>query len=170
MSALSFNSSSPNKFVIGFPNVNPTHPTTLLFLTRLAQDRRSHFISYNLVETFMEVNVAKLSQEIKITVRNLKEQLLDIIDESKGMEYEILGRFGENSETIPTLEQLTEITEQARTRFSQLSNLRLRIAEVQPSIPSDLLKLMSESIANVQSRIPALKRSIEEIKLDWSLQ
>lgn len=118
----------------------------------------------------MEVNVAKLSQEIKITVRNLKEQLLDIIDESKGMEYEILGRFGENSETIPTLEQLTEITEQARTRFSQLSNLRLRIAEVQPSIPSDLLKLMSESIANVQSRIPALKRSIEEIKLDWSLQ
>jgi hypothetical protein len=134
------------------------------------KDRRSHFISYNLVETFMEVNVAKLSQEIKIIVRNLKEQLLDIIDESKSMEYEILGRFGENPETISTLEQLTEIAEQARTRFSQLSNLRLRIAEVQPSIPSDLLKLMGEATTNVQSRIPALERSIEEIKLDWSLQ
>jgi hypothetical protein len=51
------------------------------------KDRRSHFISYNLVETFMEVNVAKLSQEIKIIVRNLKEQLLDIIDESKSMKF-----------------------------------------------------------------------------------
>jgi hypothetical protein len=118
----------------------------------------------------MGVNVAKLPKETKITVRNLKEQLLDIIDESKGMEYEILGRFGENPETISTLEQLTEIAEQARTRFSQLSNLQLRIAEVQPGIPSDLLKLMGEAIANVQSRIPALERSIEEIKLDWSLQ
>jgi hypothetical protein len=87
----------------------------------------------------MEVNVAKLSQEIKITVRNLKEQLLDIIDESKGMEYNVLGHFGETSETISTLEQPTEIAEQARTRYYQLSNLRLRIAEAQPSIPSDLL-------------------------------
>jgi hypothetical protein len=118
----------------------------------------------------MEVNVAKLSQEIKIIVRNLKEQLLDIIDESKSMEYEILGRFGENPETIFTLEQLTETAEQARTRFSQLSNLRLRIAEVQASIPSDLLKLMGKATTNVQSRIPALEISIEEIKLDWSLQ
>ncbi len=118
----------------------------------------------------MAVNVAKLSKETKITIRNLKEQLLDLVDESKDTEYQILERFGENSATISTLEQLTEIAEQARTRFSQLSNLQLRIAEAQPSIPSDLLKLMNEAIANIQNRIPALERSIEEIKLDWQLQ
>jgi hypothetical protein len=118
----------------------------------------------------MAVNVAKLSKETKITIKNLKEQLLDLVDESKDTEYKILERFGENSATISTLEQLTEIAEQAKSRFSQLSNLQLRIAEAQPSIPSDLLKLMNEAIANIQNRIPALERSIEEIKLDWQLQ
>jgi hypothetical protein len=114
--------------------------------------------------------MAKLSPEIRATLSHQTEQLLDIIHEAKRIEFIILESFGDNSQTILTLEQLTEIVEQARTRFQQLSNLRLRIAEVQLTISVDLLRLMNDAIVNIQSRIPALERSIEEIKLDWRLQ
>ncbi len=113
--------------------------------------------------------MAKLSPEIRATLSHQKEQLLDLIDEAKSIEFIILESFGENERTISTLEQLTEIAEQARTRLSQLSTLHLRIAEVQPTIPADLLRLMNEAITNIQNRIPALERSLEEIKLDWRL-
>ena len=114
--------------------------------------------------------MSKLPTEIKATLSYQKEQLLDLIDQAKLLEFLLLESFGENQETISTLDQLMEIAEQARDRLSQLSTLHLLIAEVQPTIPVDLLRLMNEAIANIQSRIPALERSLEEIKLDWRLQ
>jgi hypothetical protein len=114
--------------------------------------------------------MAKLSPDIRATLSQQKEQLLDLIDEAKSLEFILLDTVGENQETISTLEQLTEIAEQARTKLSQLSILHLRIAEVQPRISNDLLKLMNEAIANIENRIPALERSLEEIKLDWRLK
>jgi hypothetical protein len=114
--------------------------------------------------------MAKLSPEIRATLSHQKEQLLDSIDRAKLLEFILLENFGENSQTISTLEQLTEIAEQARTRLSQLSTLHLRIAEAQPIIPEDLLRLMNEAITNIQNRIPALDRSLEEINLDWRLK
>lgn len=114
--------------------------------------------------------MAKLSPDIRATLSQQKEQLLDLIDEAKSLEFMLLESVGENVETISTLEQLTEIAEQARTKLSQLSTLHLRIAEVQPTIYNDLLRLMHEAIANIESRISALERSLEEIKLDWRLK
>lgn len=114
--------------------------------------------------------MSKLPSEIKVTLSYQKEQLLDLIDKAKSLEFILLESFGENPETILTLDQLTEITEQARDRLSQLSTLHLLIAEVQPTIPTDLLRLMNEAIESIQNRIPALERSLEEIKLDWRLQ
>ena len=99
-----------------------------------------------------------------------KEQLLDLINEAKSLEFVLLDSVGENQETISTLEQLTEISEQARSKLSQLSTFHLRIAEVQPRISNDLLKLMNEAISSIENRIPALERSLEEIKLDWRLK
>ena len=114
--------------------------------------------------------MARLSPEIRITLSRQKEQLLDLINEAKSLEFVLLDSVGENKETISTLEQLTEIDEQARTKLSQLSTLHLRIAEVQPHISNDLLRLMNEAISNIENRIPALERSLEEIKLDWRLK
>jgi hypothetical protein len=114
--------------------------------------------------------MAKLSPDIRATLSQQKEHLLDLVDEARLLEFLLLDSIGENQETISTLEQLTEIAEQARTKLSQLSTLHLRIAEVQPRISNDLLKLMNEAIANIESRIPALERSLEEIKLDWRLK
>jgi hypothetical protein len=114
--------------------------------------------------------MAKLSPEIRATLRQQKEQLLDPIDAAKSLEFILLDTVGENQETISTLEQLTEIAEQARTKLSQLSTLHLRIAEVQPRISNDLLKLVNEAIVNIENRIPALEQSLAEIKLDWRLK
>jgi hypothetical protein len=114
--------------------------------------------------------MAKLSPDIRATLSQQKEHLLDLIDEAKSLEFLLLDSIGENLETISSLEQLTEIAEQARTKLSQISTLHLRIAEVQTTISNDLLKLMSEAISNIENRIPALERSLAEIKLDWRLK
>jgi hypothetical protein len=76
--------------------------------------------------------MARLSPEIRAILSQQKEQLLDIIDRAKSLEFILLESVGENIETISTLEQLTEISEQARARLSQLSTLHLRIVEVPP--------------------------------------
>jgi hypothetical protein len=114
--------------------------------------------------------MAKLSSDIRATLSQQKEHLLDLVDEAKSLEFILLDTVGENQQTVSTLEQLTEIAEQAITKLSQLSTLHLRIAEVQPMISNDLLKLMNEAISNIENRIPALERSLAEIKLDWRLK
>jgi hypothetical protein len=114
--------------------------------------------------------MAKLSSDIRATLSQQKEHLLDLVDEAKSLEFILLDTVGEDQQTVSTLEQLTEIAEQAITKLSQLSTLHLRIAEVQPMISNDLLKLMNEAISNIENRIPALERSLAEIKLDWRLK
>lgn len=113
--------------------------------------------------------MADLPPENKLLVNHLKDKLLEILNEAKKVEFLLLQRFGENSETLISLEQLTEISEQAKSRFSKLSTLQIYIAEAQPEIPSSLLQFINESITNIQAKIPALEQSIKEIKLDWSL-
>jgi hypothetical protein len=61
-----------------------------------------------------------------------------------------------------------QIALQAESRFSQLSNLEIRAAQSQPMISPDLLRFIEEVIKTTQVRIPALMRSVEEIKLEWS--
>ena len=114
--------------------------------------------------------MAKLSPDIRATLSQQKEQLLDLIDEAKSLEFILLDSVGETQETISTLEQLTEIAEQARTKLSQLSTVHLRVAEIQPTISNNLLKLMNQAIESIENRIPALERSLDEIKLDWRLK
>ncbi|NEP40196.1 MAG: hypothetical protein F6K35_13535 [Okeania sp. SIO2H7] len=113
--------------------------------------------------------MAKLSSEQRTIIWELKQRLLDILDEAKSTEFNLLNRFGETDRTIVALDQLTEIAEQAKERFSQLSTLQILIYESQPVATRDLLRLLNEKIAIIQNRVPALERSIEEIKTDWSL-
>jgi hypothetical protein len=65
--------------------------------------------------------MSKLPSEIKATLSYQKEQLLDLIDQAKLLEFLLLESFGENRQTILTLDQLTEIADQARDRLSRLS-------------------------------------------------
>ncbi len=114
--------------------------------------------------------MAKLSPETRATIVGLKEKLLDVIDEAKSLEFTLLERFGETEETIVAMDELAEISEQARDRFSQLSRVQLQVAESQPTVSDDMLRLVMQAIAFIENRIPALERSVQEIKIDWRLQ
>lgn len=113
--------------------------------------------------------MAKLSPETKTNLNNLTEQLLEIIDEAKKPEFLLLEEFGETNQTAIALDELTEIAQQANDLYSQISTLRIRIAEAQPMLSPDMLKLLTQRITAIQNRFPALERSTAEIKLDWGL-
>ena len=113
--------------------------------------------------------MAKLSTETTETLWHLKRQLLDIVDEATAVEFVIFERFGETDRTISYLDELKSVAEQATARFSQFSSIQLRIADAQPAAPPDMLELVTEVIANTQQRLPALERSVQEIKTEWRL-
>ena len=95
--------------------------------------------------------------------------MLDIVDEATAAEFVLFERFGETNRTNPYLDQLKSVAEKATARFSQFSSIQLRIADAQPDASSDMLGLVAEVIANTQQKLPALERSIQEIKTEWRL-
>lgn len=113
--------------------------------------------------------MVKLSPETQTTIQNLMEELLEIINEGKRAEFLLLETFGETPATVESLDELTEIAQQASDLYNQITILRLRIAEAQPVLSPDMLRLLTQRITTIQNRNPALIRSISETKLDWGL-
>lgn len=114
--------------------------------------------------------MSQLPQEKAEIIWELKRQLLEILDQAKNCELAIFEAFGETERTITYLDELQSVSEQATERFFQFSTLQIRIANAQTSIFPDMLDLVNTVIENTQQKIPALKRSIEEIKQEWNLQ
>jgi hypothetical protein len=113
--------------------------------------------------------MAKLPVETAETIWTLLRQLLNLVEDAGAAEFALFDSFGETDSTIPYLEELQGISLDAASRYSQLSNIQLRITETQPNAAADMLRLLYQSIAQNQLRIPALERSIEEIKMEWNL-
>jgi hypothetical protein len=113
--------------------------------------------------------MAKLPNDILKTIFELLEELSKLVDEALATEYQLYERFGETDETINSLDELKGIALDASSRYSQLCTLRLRIAETQPSLSNDMLTLLEKTIKKNQLKIPALKRSIKETKIEWGL-
>lgn len=114
--------------------------------------------------------MAIISAEFTNNLISLQKSLLESVNEARLVEYWLLNNFGETDETISTLDELTAIALQAADLYSQISRLLLQISEIQPAITSAMLELLSERISSVENRVPALKQSIREIKLDWNLR
>lgn len=112
--------------------------------------------------------MAQLPEEKAEIIWDFQHQLLEIIDRAKTYELMLFEAFGETERTIPYLDELQSIAEQATERFSQFSTLQIRIANAQSPIAPDMLEVVERVIENTQQRIPALKRSIQEIKQEWS--
>jgi hypothetical protein len=113
--------------------------------------------------------MAKLSPETAQIIWDLQPQLLEIIDAARTLELSLFEAFGETEDTLPFLDELQSIAQQAIDRFSLLSTLQLRVANTQPPISSDIIGLVDRSIQITQQKIPALERSIQEIKQEWNL-
>ena len=113
--------------------------------------------------------MAKISSEFQSTIRNLQQALLYIVDDAKAVEFILLERYGETEQTIVVLDELSVIAQQAGELYVQISRLLLRTAEVQPSITPDMLGLLTDRVAKISNRVPALERSVQEVKVDWGL-
>jgi hypothetical protein len=113
--------------------------------------------------------MAKLSLQTAQTIWDLQHQLLEIIDTARTLELLLFEAFGETARTIPYLDELQNIARQGTERFSRFSTLQIRIANTQPPIPQDLLTIVEITIESTQQKIPALKRSNQEIDREFNL-
>jgi 3-methyladenine DNA glycosylase/8-oxoguanine DNA glycosylase len=113
--------------------------------------------------------MAKLSSETTVTINDLKQRSLEIVDKATAVEFNIFERFGETDQTVPFFEELVTVAEDAKSTFTRLSNLQLRIAEAQPIAASDMLELLTQVIARTTIRMPAWERSIEEVQIELNL-
>ncbi|HLO49020.1 MAG TPA: hypothetical protein VK211_11440 [Kamptonema sp.] len=113
--------------------------------------------------------MAKLPVETAETIWTLLRQLLNLVEEAGAAEFALFDSFGETDSTLPNLEDLKNIAEEAASRYSQLSNIQLRITEAQPNAAADMLRLLERAITENQLRIPAMERSVQEIKIEWNL-
>ncbi|MDJ1170287.1 hypothetical protein PMG71_12680 [Roseofilum sp. BLCC_M154] len=120
-------------------------------------------------KTQHNLTMAKLPIEITVLVNQLKQQALDIVDESLAIELKVFEQFGETEQTIAALDEMKNAGEDAASAYSQLSTLQLQIAKIQPDVPSDVLKLLTKVIERTQLRIPALQRSIQEVQQEYQV-
>ncbi|AFZ15371.1 hypothetical protein Cri9333_4591 [Crinalium epipsammum PCC 9333] len=113
--------------------------------------------------------MAKLPSETLETIWTLLRHLSQLVEDATEAEYILFERFGETDATIPNLDDLKNLNQEAASKYIQLSNIRLRIAEAQPIASNDMLRLLDQAIRQNQLRIPAIERSIQEIKMEWNL-
>ncbi|KAI9134929.1 hypothetical protein [Acaryochloris sp. CCMEE 5410] len=113
--------------------------------------------------------MAKLPNDISETIWRLKRQLADVIENARTTEFALFNTFGETERTIVYLDDLQSVAEQATERFTQFSSLQIRIFNIQPHVPRDMLELVMQIISNTEARLPALEQSIQEIKTEWKL-
>ncbi|PSB01708.1 hypothetical protein [Merismopedia glauca] len=113
--------------------------------------------------------MAKLPPENTEIINNLKQQSLDLVDEATATELTIFELLGETQQTLSYMDEMKNVADEAASSFSQLSTLQLQMAQAQPNATPDLLRLLSQVISRTQARIPALERSIQEVKTEWNL-
>lgn len=118
---------------------------------------------------YFSVNMAKLPEEVTETIWNLKRQALEIVEEATATEFTLFELLGETDETLSYLNELKNVADEATSSYSRLSKLHLQIVQAQPSASRDLLRLAYQAIEIISARLPALQRSIKEVKQEWNL-
>jgi hypothetical protein len=120
------------------------------------------------------INTATAAEETLFSNHGETELTVAVLDELKRVsdtaaEETLFSNHGETELTVAVLDELKRVSERATPWFSRLSNLQVRIAESQPDIAFDMLDLLNRSIIQIQIEVPALERSIQEVKQDWNL-
>jgi hypothetical protein len=123
----------------------------------------------NFIEAASSKGMAKLPNDTSEKIWRLKRQLANIIEDARAADFALFDTFGETTRTIVYLDELQSVAEQATERFSQFSSLQIRMLNVQPQVPGDMLELVTQVVANTEARLPALEQSIREIKTEWEL-
>ncbi len=113
--------------------------------------------------------MAELLEETLTIILELQRRLVKLIHKASATELLLFESYGETEATMTVLEQLTNIKERATSSYSRLSNLLLRISEIQPVAPTATLELLSKTVEQAQATADAGDATIQEAKTDWNL-
>jgi hypothetical protein len=80
----------------------------------------------------------------------------------------IFDRFGETELVLSYMDEMKNVAEEAISLLSRLSTLQLQVAQSQPTAVPAMLELLEQAIQRTLVRIPALERSIQEVKMEWN--
>ena len=113
--------------------------------------------------------MAKLSDEILTNIFTLQRELAEGIEEASATEWALLLQYGETQATMSELDELQNAREKLTVRYSRLNTLLLRILEIQPVAPADMLESLARTIELGQAARDAAAASIQEVKISWNL-
>jgi hypothetical protein len=113
--------------------------------------------------------MADLSEEIVITVFALQQRLLRHINKSSKFAFILFEQYGEIEATRSDLEILETIRERSTSPYIRLCRLLVQIFESQPMAASATLKLLTQSIEQIEASLGAGEATIQEVKRDWNL-
>ena len=112
--------------------------------------------------------MAKLPDPVISNIFIIQRRIIEYLDSTTATEFRLFERMGETAETLPELEELQNIKEKLRSKYSRLYNLLLRIAESQPIASEDMLVLLYRSIELTEASIDASIASLQEIQRNWN--
>ncbi len=112
--------------------------------------------------------MAIIPEEISNRIWLNCQELINIIDTAKSAEYTLFNRHGEVENTINDLDTLQNIAE-ATNNYQRLTNVTLRTATIQPQAGAATISILAETISEIETRMAARLRSIEEIVIEWRL-
>ena len=113
--------------------------------------------------------MSELSDENLTVILESQRRLAKLINQASATELFIFESHRETAATMTVLEQLTNIKERATSSYSRLSNLLLRISEMQPIASTATLELLSKTIEQAQATADAGDVTVREAKTDWNL-
>ena len=112
--------------------------------------------------------MAKLPDPVISNIFIIQRRIIEYLDSTTATEFRLFERMGETAETLPELEELQNIKEKLRSKYSRLYNLLLRIAVSQPIASEDMLVLLYRSIELTEASIDASIASLQEIQRNWN--
>jgi hypothetical protein len=112
--------------------------------------------------------MAKLPDPVISNIFVIQRRIIECLDSTTATEFRLFERMGETAETLPELEELQNIKEKLRSKYSRLYNLLLRIAESQPIASEDMLVLLYRSIESTEASLDASVASLQEIQRNWN--
>lgn len=113
--------------------------------------------------------MATIPEEISNLIWLNCQELISIINAAKSAEYVLFTRHGETENTVNDLDTLQNIAEEATNNYQRLTNITLRIATIQPQADAATISILTQTISDVEARMAARLRSIEEIAIEWRL-
>lgn len=113
--------------------------------------------------------MAEIPPETIAKILELLGRLSTLIDRASGAELSIFNTYGETEEVAYVLEQLENTKERGIVAYSRLSGLLLKISRFQPSAPTAIVEMLTQSIEIAEAIVDAGEATVKESKNDWNI-